>query len=74
MTATLAATREPATREPMPELRARVTRPITRPLDGESASGTIEGQRSIWSRISKTLVGSVHPPLEDGGDTESGGE
>jgi hypothetical protein len=59
---------EPETRSsPPPEVQltaARVTRPITRPLSVEE-SPEMNGQRSIWSRISKTLVGNVHPPADD---------
>jgi hypothetical protein len=59
---------EPETRSsPSPEVQltaARVTRPITRPLSVEEPP-EVNGQRSIWSRISKTLVGNVHPPTGD---------
>jgi hypothetical protein len=37
--------------------------PVTRPLS--TSQPLAEGERSIWSRISKTLVGNVHPPLAD---------
>ena len=48
---------------------ARVSAPadrspaITRPL--ATSQPLTEGEHSIWSRISKTLVGNVHPPLVD---------
>jgi len=37
----------------------RTTRPLA------TSQPLVEGERSIWSRISKTLVGNVHPPLAD---------
>jgi hypothetical protein len=43
---------------------------ITRPL--ASSQPLAEGERSIWSRISKTLVGNVHPPLVDEQAVDSG--
>src|SRR5215472_8806820 len=43
---------------------ARVTRPITRPLSLDEQPEP-DGSRGIWSRISKTLVGNVHPPVDD---------
>jgi hypothetical protein len=47
---------------------ARVTRPITRPLPRQEDEGhsPVEAPRGIWSRISKTLVGNVHPPVDNG--------
>jgi hypothetical protein len=42
---------------------ARVTRPITRPLFPDEQPEP-DGSRGIWSRISKTLVGNVHPPVD----------
>jgi hypothetical protein len=36
---------------------------ITRPL--ATSQPLAEGDHNIWSRISKTLVGTVHPPLPD---------
>jgi hypothetical protein len=42
---------------------------ITRPL--ATSQPLAEGERSIWSRISKTLVGNVHPPLVDEQEIDS---
>jgi hypothetical protein len=58
---------------PSPEVQftaARVTRPITRPLSLEEEQ--VDNPRGIWSRISKTLVGNVHPPVAN--DEEAAGE
>jgi hypothetical protein len=52
----------------LPPIIPRVTRPITRPLplqDDEEQS-PVDPPRGIWSRISKTLVGNVHPPVDNG--------
>jgi hypothetical protein len=46
----------------------RVTRPITRPLPAVEEQSQADPPRGIWSRISKTLVGNVHPPIESGGE------
>ena len=48
---------------PVPDSRSETTaadEPISRPI----SQPVVEGQRSIWSRISKTLVGEVHPPVD----------
>jgi hypothetical protein len=44
----------------------RVTRPITRPLPIQEDQAHLDPPRGVWSRISKTLVGNVHPPVDDG--------
>jgi hypothetical protein len=44
----------------------RVTRPITRPLPAVEEQPQADPPRGIWPRISKTLVGNVHPPVESG--------
>jgi hypothetical protein len=54
-----------------PHLSARAdsSPAITRPLT--PSQPLAEGERSIWSRISKTLVGNVHPPLVDEQESDS---
>jgi hypothetical protein len=49
-----------------PTTAPRVTRPITRPLPAVEEQPPADPPRGIWSRISKTLVGNVHPPVESG--------